>query len=80
MNRAERRHHVERRKAAVRKRLARWFGVPVESLDPGRVGKHAGVRRHCSCWICSRKDGGACASSRRAKINRGWDDEGTEAP
>jgi len=48
--RAIRRHHLQRRKAEVRARLRRWFGG---DPSPVAVGKHAGVRRQCSCWACS---------------------------
>lgn len=49
-DRAQRRHHTERKKARTRKVLKRYGDK--EWLDDRRVGLFTASRWGCQCWLC----------------------------
>jgi hypothetical protein len=52
MKRAERRHHLARIKARIRRYVASW-GYRHLTSDPAFVGHMASTHgRPCSCWMC----------------------------
>lgn len=63
----ERRHQYERAKARARRKLKRrgW-----DHNDPVEVGKHASVRRKCSCWMCKRDEWEASRKGLRAEADK----------